>query len=50
MFQVIDTISGYVAFTFESIAEFNAAFPNGISEPNWEMIERIDIISETSKD
>ena len=73
MFQVINTISGYVAFTFDSIEEFNDAFPNGITEPHWEavlfgdvvrgiydaepgatpefpLVKRIDIISETSKD
>ena len=50
MFQVINTITSHVAFTFDSIEEFNDAFPNGITEPNWEMIERTDIISETSKD
>ena len=50
MFQVINTISGDVAFTFDSIAEFNDAFPSGITEPHWELVKRIDIISETSKD
>ena len=49
MFQVIDTISGDVAFTFDSIAEFNAAFPNGITEPHWEMIERTDIIMDENR-
>ncbi len=42
MLQVINTITGDVAFSFDSIAEFNAAFPNGITEPHWELVKRYE--------
>ena len=42
MIQVVNKIDGEVAFTFDSLAEFNAAFPNGITEEGWEFANVID--------
>ena len=33
---------------FRSITEFNAAFPNGITEPHWELVKRFEPTFEVS--
>tara|TARA_Y100001970_G_C13802772_1_gene635923 strand:- start:251 stop:475 length:225 start_codon:yes stop_codon:yes gene_type:complete len=42
MIQVVNKIDGQVAFTFDSLEEFNATFPNGITEEGWEFANVID--------
>lgn len=42
MIQVVNKIDGEVAFTFDSLEEFNIAFPNGITEEGWEFANVID--------
>ena len=42
MIQVVNKIDGEVAFTFDSLEEFNIAFPNGITEEGWELANVID--------
>lgn len=39
MIQVIQISTGHVCFEFATVAEFNEAFPNGVTEPGFRAVD-----------